>query len=248
MKQKRCKLLCILMTFIIAVTLFCVPSFAANEKFRSADARRALRIAAMLESTDLLFDYDQDGRVTANDARKILRQAAKLLADEQNVDNELVAADAYAPAAASTTRPASSGYTGGVLSSCGLSESQLAKGLKKSLKGYAGDFLAAEREYGVNAVFLAAIAALESGWGESGVAQSRNNLFGWKGNGGYRYFDTVSACIFHVAKFLKLNYLTPGGSCFHGYEIEDVQRSYCPGGDWASAVRGLMNTILADVG
>ena len=238
MRIHRCKLLCVLMTFTIAVTLFCVPALTASAKFRSSDARSALRIAAMLESMDLVFDYDEDGRVTANDARKILRDAAQLTDADQDTDNELVAAEKVL---APTTI---SGASKGVLASCGLTESQLANGLKKSLKSYAGDFLAAECKYGVNAVFLAAIAALESGWGESSIAESRNNLFGWKGNGGYRYFDTVSACIDHVAKFLKINYLTPGGSCFHGYQIEDIGRSYCPGDYWPGAVRNLMETIL----
>ncbi len=237
MKMHRCKILCVLMTFTLAVTMFCVPAAAA--KYKSSDARSALRIAAMLESTNLRFDFDEDGRVTANDARKILRNAAQLTEPDQSADSELVAAE----------KPIASENDGtqkGVLSACGLTEAQLSKGLKKSLKQYAGDFLAAEAEYGVNAVFLSAVAALESGWGESGLAKSNNNLFGWRGNGGYRSFESVGACIKHVAKFLKTNYLTPGGSCFYGYEVESIERSYCPNGNWAGAVRNLMRSILAD--
>ena len=242
MKLKRCKLLCILMTFIVAVNVFCVSAAAEDSGFRSSDARKALRIAAMLESTDLLFDFDEDGKVTANDARKILRFAAKLIMPQISSDEELVEDEDLIGMQDADV------FVGSInlLSSCGLTEEQLAKGLKRSLKEYASAFLAAEKEYGINAVFLAAIAALESGWGESVVAQSRNNLFGWKGSGGYRYFDSVAAGINHVAKFLKINYLTPGGPCFNGYEIEDIQKSYCPEGDWSSAVRRLMNTILAE--
>lgn len=53
-----------------------------NEAYRSPftaeDARLALRIAAGLEKFDAAYDLDSDGAVSAEDARKILRDAAKL--------------------------------------------------------------------------------------------------------------------------------------------------------------------------
>ena len=53
--------------------------------------------------------------------------------------------------------------------------------MKKALKGTplykeAQSFVDAERQYGVNALFLAGIVANESAWGKSNRAQTQNNL------------------------------------------------------------------------
>ena len=53
---------------------------------------------------------------------------------------------------------------------------ELRNGLKKDLADLAEDFVAAEERYGVNAVFLAALAAFESGWGRHCFRE--NNIFG----------------------------------------------------------------------
>ena len=48
------------------------------------------------------------------------------------------------------------------------------------LQGLGQYFYEAEQAYGVNSVFLLSIAILESGWGESTLAQTKNNLFGYQ--------------------------------------------------------------------
>lgn len=231
---------------IFCLTLCFIQPICASGEIRIYDARYArqiLRASAQLEEELPEYDLNEDGNVTAQDARLALRRAAKL------PDYELIIVETTSMIT-TTTEPTTVVTTTekhysqvGVLSTCGLTEGQLYNGLKRNLKQYAWAFLEAEKQYNVNAVFLAAVAALESGWGTSSVARNRNNFFGWKGSGDYMYFDTPADGIMHVAKFLKKNYLTPGGSCFHGYEVEDVQRCYCPGGDWARQVRGIMNTI-----
>ena len=47
----------------------------------------------------------------------------------------------------------------------GLSAEELSKGLRGELFALAEEFVFAEEKYGVNALFLAAVSALESGWG-----------------------------------------------------------------------------------
>lgn len=245
---------------MIAVTLTMFHQIAsANEKtYKASDARLALRMSSGFEPADPEYDIDGDGAVTAKDARAILRKAARLGDDDRKTTHTPLVVTAQiitapttetptttTPTTAQTTVPTTEKqyYQIGVLSTCGLSESQLANGLRKTLKKYAWAFLEAERQYNVNAVFLSAVAALESGWGESSVARNRNNFFGWKGKGGYKHFDSPADGIMYVAKHLRNSYLTPGGGCFRGYEIEDIARCYCPGGNWASAVRGLMRMI-----
>ena len=48
------------------------------------------------------------------------------------------------------------------------------------LQGLGQYFYEAEQAYGVNSVFLLSIAILESGWGESTLAQTKNSLFGYQ--------------------------------------------------------------------
>lgn len=47
------------------------------------------------------------------------------------------------------------------------------------LSGLGASFVQAEEIYGINAIILSSIAALESGWGSSDYAQERHNLFGY---------------------------------------------------------------------
>lgn len=217
--------------------------------YTAAYARSILRVSAGLELGNSDYDLDGDRKVTAADARLALRRAAHLSdypAPTTTIITTQVTTTVPTTVISTTTVVPTTEkqyYQIGVLSTCGLTESQLANGLRSGLKKYAWAFLEAEWQYNVNAIFLSAVAALESGWGQSSVARNRNNFFGWKGQGGYRYFDTPADGILYVAKHLRNNYLTRGGSCFHGYEVEDVAIAYCPGGGWSGQVRSLMRMI-----
>lgn len=108
-------------------------------------------------------------------------------------------------------------------------------------------FLEAESTYGVDASFLAAVAALESGWGKSELARKKNNLFGWRGADGYMAFDSPEDCIDHVAEYLAEEYLDPDGLYYNGLSVEDVAISYCGGNaDWVKMVTGIMRTMEVD--
>jgi len=132
----------------------------------------------------------------------------------------------------------------GMLDPSGLDENALIIGLYHGLRNLAGDFAEAERETGINAAWLAAIAALESGWGRSDLAMDKCNLFGWMGSDGYRSFDSPEACIMIVAKALRDDYLTPGGRCYNGQDIDGVAVCYCPNPEWAREVRRIYEGIV----
>lgn len=119
----------------------------------------------------------------------------------------------------------------------GFSAEQLSAGLKGGLSAFAEDFAAAEREYGVNAVFLAALAAHESGWGKH--CFKPNNIFGWSG----KSFDSKSECIDFVASRLAEKYLSEEGRCFHGKSLYGVNVSYNGNESWVNAVAGIMAKI-----
>ena len=130
-----------------------------------------------------------------------------------------------------------------LLQPCGMTEEALQNALKGRLKELAGVFLEAEEKTGVNALFLAAVAALESGWGESKAAREKNNLFGWTGQNGYQQFESRKDCILTVAQRLRELYLTPGGRYFHGYTVEAVNRCYNGRPEWEKAVTDLMEDL-----
>lgn len=128
-----------------------------------------------------------------------------------------------------------------LLKPCGLTVSELKKGIKHSpLNNYAGVFLDAEREFGVNAVFLASVAGLESGWGNSPRAKNDNNLFGW----GDKKFSSKEEGIYYVAEKIKEWYLSPDGKHFNGYTIAGVNKKYNGSKKWLEDVTTNYNAIL----
>ena len=78
-------------------------------------------------------------------------------------------------------------------------EAELQSALRYELVQYAGDYLDAAKEYGINVYFLCAKDALESGWGQ--YPAGKNNLGSWRlDNGKYRDYDSVSEYIASNAK------------------------------------------------
>ena len=124
---------------------------------------------------------------------------------------------------------------------------ELAKGLRYNLRSCAQYFVEAEKQYGVNAIFLASIAAHESGWGRSSLAINKNNLFGYKqagGGGTFREFESLEECILYVAQVLKNSYLTEGGKYYNGTSVADVNVKYCSSEDWASQIDSIASSIV----
>ena len=118
-----------------------------------------------------------------------------------------------------------------------------------NLEPLAQDFYDAEQEYEVNALFIISIAAIESGWGTSHRAVYDNNLTGF---GVYSdsstgiNSDTKRGNILLTAKTLHNNYLTEGGSCYHGKSVYGVSRSYCTSETWTDKVSSVGNNLYND--
>lgn len=119
----------------------------------------------------------------------------------------------------------------------GLTADELRNGLKKDLVDLAEDFVAAEERYGVNAVFLAALAAFESGWGRHCFRE--NNIFGWSG----KSFETKSECIDFVASKIAEYYLSEDGKYYHGTDLYGVNCSYNGSNVWLENVAAIMSKI-----
>src|SRR5690606_28746587 len=98
-------------------------------------------------------------------------------------------------------------------------------------------FARAERESGVNAVFLAALAVHESNKGESRIAREKKNLFGWGAidsnpyDGAYAFHDE-EAGIRYVASRIRALYFDE----WQLYTLEGMNTRYSTDENWKYAV------------
>lgn len=107
--------------------------------------------------------------------------------------------------------------------------------MQRALKGTglyqdAQSFVDAEKIYGVNAFFIAAIAAQESGWGTSDRAIYQNNLTGhavYNSAARGTFFNSRYDSVMNTTELLKNEYLTPDGLYYNGLSIVDVNKKYC---------------------
>jgi beta-N-acetylglucosaminidase len=118
------------------------------------------------------------------------------------------------------------------------------------LEGLGNAITIAERQYGVNALFIASVAVYESGYGTSQIAQDKNNLFGFTAydNSPYKSAATFSNFEQSIDKFAEListNYLKKDGEYFSGYTIEDINVRYATDKEWSKGVKKVINKILS---
>ena len=128
---------------------------------------------------------------------------------------------------------------------------------------HAGGLITAENKYSVNVFFLLGVEALESGWVTSPISQKCNNLggvcasnsrpsngCGSNSNCNFAYFSSVSEFVDYHASMLHTNYLTPGGSYYHGTSPSAVVTNYCPTSDctnWARDVTSIADGLFNKV-
>jgi uncharacterized protein YgiM (DUF1202 family)/beta-N-acetylglucosaminidase len=107
---------------------------------------------------------------------------------------------------------------------------------------------------GVNAVLLAAMAILESGYGTSGLAMSKFNVFSQAAFDRQPYdyayrFESVQHAIEFQAEKLKRDYLTPGGKYFNGAFLGDksggMNVKYATDEVWGAKIADYANKIHA---
>ena len=113
-------------------------------------------------------------------------------------------------------------------------------------------FYYAERQYGINGIYLASMAIHEGGWGTSKIANDKKNLFGYGAYdsnpyGGSYSFSTYAEGIDLVARVLVKNYLNPKGTeiydgqaatgmYYNGPTLTGVNTRYASDKNWANAV------------
>lgn len=127
-------------------------------------------------------------------------------------------------------------------------------------------FINAGNKFGVNALYLAAHAIHESGFGTSNISLAKNNIYGYGAYdatpfvGAYR-FSSVEQCIDYVAQKVKADYLNPNGTHFEGaflgYRTNDAEGTrvagksigmnfwYASDSKWGNGIAGHMQKIMA---
>ena len=127
-------------------------------------------------------------------------------------------------------------------------------------------FINAGKQYGVNALYLAAHAVHESGYGTSVISLAKNNLFGFGAYDlapfvGAMRFSTIEENIEYIAREIKATYLSSGNwkhkGPVLGYTIKNVNGArvdslskgmnfyYASDSSWGSKIESHMSRILA---
>ena len=114
------------------------------------------------------------------------------------------------------------------------------KTLKNALEGtkleeLAPAFVKAEKKYGINAIAMTSIAALESGWGKSKRAVKDNNLTGlgvYSDSAKGINADTKEKNILMTAERLATHYSKPGQTFYHGTGFDGVNKKYSASKTW----------------
>ncbi|NSL53253.1 S-layer homology domain-containing protein [Calidifontibacillus erzurumensis] len=114
-------------------------------------------------------------------------------------------------------------------------------------------FKQAEKETGVNALYLLAHAIHESAWGTSKIAMEKNNLYGIRAIDADPYanayeFPSLEDNILYAAKYVKQNYLIPGAKSYYfgsflGHKGVGVNLFYASDPYWGQKIAGRMYLI-----
>lgn len=124
-------------------------------------------------------------------------------------------------------------------------------------------FYYAEQSYGVNGLFLAAVAIHESGWGTSSIAKNKNNLFGYMAYDSNPYsssanFASVSEGIDLLARVFMKYYLKPNGTKIYGGNVAEgkyysgstvfaVNKHYATDSNWGNSVYNIMKKLYESI-
>ncbi len=114
-------------------------------------------------------------------------------------------------------------------------------------------FYNAEKKYGINGIFLAAIGIHESAWGTSYLAKEKKNLFGYKAYdrdpiNSAQDFESYEDCINTVAEAIAKNYLTTTGSFYNGTTAKAVNTKYATDEHWHERVYSYMEYLYGKLG
>lgn len=117
-----------------------------------------------------------------------------------------------------------------------------------NMEGLGNAFEQAESITGVNGIYLASLGCLESNFGRSNFAKTRNNLFGYQSYDSNldatKRFNTKEEGVLFVAQKIKNNYLTDNGAYYSGYTISSVSKRYATDKQHANKIYAIMLKLI----
>lgn len=111
------------------------------------------------------------------------------------------------------------------------------------------DFIYCERQTGIDALTLMAIAAHESAWGSNAWAKRYNNVMSWgisDSDPDRGYYDTKTQNVLAAAKGLKRLYLSEGATYYGGdLTLFGINKYYASDTNWAAGVLVIVRQLEA---
>lgn len=148
-----------------------------------------------------------------------------------NIINEVIQEETETPTENKIKSNLNISFEMNLLEVSNISIEELQKAFRGTkMEGLEQYFINAEKETGINAIYLSGLACHESGWNTSEFAKTRNNLFGWQSYdsnlNATKKFESKEQCIMHVARAIKKTYLSQDGCYFNGYTISSISKRY----------------------
>lgn len=117
------------------------------------------------------------------------------------------------------------------------------------LEGLGKAFVEAEKNYGVNAFYLIAHAAWESGWGKSRLSREKNNLFGFMAYDRSPYrsakaFKSKEEGIDVVAEYISKHYLDESGKYYNGATLRGMNKRYATDKNWDNGIAKVIYSLI----
>ncbi|NLD19486.1 MAG: hypothetical protein GX663_04475 [Clostridiales bacterium] len=213
-----------------------------KEKPNLALSRRAMSLVVIGVALSLLLLTV--GTVAAvnkiNDASKSAN--AKLIKEKTSVAEDVDLANALRTSTVNVVydREAIPAYSNAQVRSMdvsqpsGATEEDLKLVTAGALVGLEDSFAKGEADYGVNCLFVMAIASIESANGT--MCYAPNNMFGFGGLS----FSSKAECIDTVSESLAHDYLSSSGGLYRGKTISDVNKRYAASSTWDDKVANKM--------
>ena len=102
-----------------------------------------------------------------------------------------------------------------------------------------------ESRYGVNALFILAVAIEESGWGSSYLANDRNNLFGICAyhdetvDQTATHFSSKAECVDYFGRLISKEYFA-----YNRTDINSIHERYAESPLWGAHINNVMNDLI----
>lgn len=109
-----------------------------------------------------------------------------------------------------------------------------------------------ENTYNINGMYMIGLAAVESGFGTSNIAVTKNNITGYcaydSNTSKAKVFNSYADCLKVTARHLDKNYLTEGGAYHEGLSARSIDVHYCTDKRHADKIVNVAHELIKKLG